>query len=149
MPVTVTSRRNHQRPSVSAERLERFAGAGRCVTDQFVACKIGGMLLLKLLGFMQDERAELLAVSDSEVTLTLGQPWYRRWGRGADRRRPVSVRIRFAEPGDDLAAWQQAAARRSVVAVELRALCASHRTADFHRRADAILQRLRLHFVAD
>lgn len=150
MPVTVTTRWDHQPHATSEERLTRYAQQGRCVSDQFVVCKIGGMLMLKLTGFIEDERAEVLSVSEDHVTLLLGRPWYRRIGcRSTERRRPVEVHIQFAEPGQKGVQWQAANARRSVVEIRLRPLTPTFTTRDFHRRADAILRMLRLHFVAD
>ena len=124
-------------------------GSDRIVTDRFVSCKVGGMLLLKIAGFIQDERAELINITEHDVTLRLGQPWYRRWWSGTERRRPIEVHLRFSAPGDDLATWQTASARRSVVEARIRPLSSTHRTEDFLRRADAIRNMLRLHFVAD
>ncbi len=121
----------------------------RGITSQFATCKIGGMLLLKLLGFIEDERAEILEAAEDHVLLRLGQPWYLRWWRGEERRRPVSVRLDFAEPGDDQPHWQAATARRSIVNVDIRPMTRSHRGRDFEQRADAVLRNLRLHFVAD
>jgi hypothetical protein len=118
------------------------------VTDCFSSCRIGGMLLQKLLGFIEDERAEILSVSESHVTLRLGQPLLQRL-RGVDRRRPIEVRIQFADPGENLADWRRTGARRSAVTVILRPMSRGYSTRDFHRRADSILHQLRFHFVAD
>lgn len=120
----------------------------RFINHRFVACKIGGMLMLKLTGFIIDEGAEIVSISENHATLQMGQPWYRRWVFG-DRRRPIEVRIEFAEPGEDLANWQRANARRSAVDVQLRPLTRWYPTDEFQRRADSILKLLRLHFVAD
>lgn len=149
MPTTVMIPRKHPNDPIPEERLARFTQQGRCVSDRFVACKAGGMLMNKLLGFIEDEGAQVVSISESQVTLRMGQPWYRRWSLGRDRRRPVEVKIQFAEPGEDLATWKQANARRSVVDVQLRPLTPTFRTHEFHRRADAILRTLRLYFVAD
>ena len=107
------------------------------------------MLFLKLAGFIQDERAEILNVTEHDVTLRLGQPWYRRWWSGTERRRPIEVHLQFAAPGADLATWQTANARRSVVEARIRPLSAAYRTSDFLRRAESIRKMLRVHFVAD
>lgn len=148
MPATYVTPHGHQPRDPSRERLARYAPQGRCVTDRFMACKIGGMLMTKLLGFIEDERAEILSISESQVTLRLGRPWPQRMSHG-DRRRPIEVQIQFAEPGEDLAEWQKAHARRSEVKVSLRPMSWLQPTRDFHRRADSILRMLRLHFVAD
>jgi hypothetical protein len=147
-PCTTTTSPATRRHDPSPELLARYAPQGRCVTDRFSACKIGGMLMTKLLGFIEDERAEILNVSESQVTLRLGRPWLQRVGR-KDRRRPIEVCIQFAEPGEDLAEWQKTRARRSEVKVRLRPMSRLYPTRDFHRRADSILHTLRLHFVAD
>jgi hypothetical protein len=107
------------------------------------------MLLLKLIGFIEDERAEILDVSEAHITLRIGQPWFRRWWHGVERRRPLEVRLDFGEPGHDLQAWQQTRAARSAVDVRIRPLTWSFRQDDFQRRAEAITRSLRLHFVAD
>jgi hypothetical protein len=143
----MTSPRSH-RHDPSPQRLSRYASQGRCVIDRFSACKIGGMLMTKLLGFIEDERAELLRVSETQVTLRLGRTWLQRMS-GGDRRRPIEVCIQFAEPGEDLAEWQKTRARRSEIKVCLRPMSRLYPTRDFHRRADSILHLLRLHFVAD
>lgn len=132
----------------SADHLARYAPQGRCVTDRFCACKMGGMLMTKLLGFIEDERAEILSISASQVTLRLGRPWLNRI-RGGDRRRPIEVCIQFAEPGEDLSEWRNTLARRSEIKVRLRPMSWLYPTRDFQRRADSILRILRLHFVAD
>lgn len=139
---------SYLRRDPTPEQLARFASQGRCVTDRFVACKLGGMLMIKLLGFIEDERAEILSVSESQVTLRLGRPWLRRLN-SADRRRPIDVRIQFAEPGDALSEFRTARARRSEINVSLRPGSYFYPTHDFHRRAYSILQTLRLYFVAD
>lgn len=148
---TPAASRQHQihAPESHHPVAKRVTDAGRTVTDRFVACKVGGMLFLKLAGFIQDERAEILSVSEYHITLRLGQPWYRRWWSGVERRRPIEVHVQFAEPGEDLATWQTASARRSVVETRIRPLSATFRTSDFQRRAEAIRKMLRLHFVAD
>jgi hypothetical protein len=148
MPATCTPAAGSRRRDPSPQQLERYAAQGRCVTDRFRACRIGGMLMTKLLGFIEDERAEILSVCESQVTLRLGRPWLQRM-RGGDRRRPIEVCIQFAEPGEDLAEWQKTRARRSEINVSLRPMSRLYPTRDFHRRADSILHMLRLHFVAD
>jgi len=149
MPTTVTKSSFHQQRQPSQQLLDQFAEQGRYVTDRFVACKTGGMLLTKLLGFIEDERAEVLGISESHVTLRLGRPWLKRLSERSERRRPIELTIRFAEPGEDLSKWKQANARRSVVDVLMRPLSRRYSTRDFHRRAEGILHNLRLHFVAD
>ncbi|MBX3436492.1 MAG: hypothetical protein KF861_03305 [Planctomycetaceae bacterium] len=125
------------------------APSEQAVSSQFAACKIGGMLLLKLIGFIEDERAEILEISEEHVVLRLGRPWYSRWWNGDERRRPVSVRLDFAEPGNDLPTWQRATARRSLVKVNIRPMTTTFRNQDFQRRAQSVLRSLKLHFVAD
>lgn len=151
MPQTVPGL--HHRKALSSTAESEQAGFQPTdelvVTSQFAACKVGGMLLLKLVGFIEDERAEILEVSEGHIVLRLGQPWYLRWWHGIERRRPVSVRLDFADAGDDLPAWQRTTARRSLVKVGIRPMCRSFRSRDFHRRADSVLRSLRLHFVAD
>ena len=151
MPETISSSRKGEPSAFTKESDHDAEGtpARQGITSQFATCKIGGMLLLKLIGFVEDERAEILEVAEDHVVLRLGQPWYLRWWTGEERRRPVSVRLDFAEPGDDLPQWQQATARRSIVKVDIRSMTTSHRGRDFQRRADAVLRNLRLHFVAD
>lgn len=148
MPPTLSTVTGTLRRDPSPDRLERYAEQGRCVRDRFSSCCIGGMLLRKLLGFIEDEEAEVLDISESHVTLRMGRPWLQRL-RGVDRRCPIEVRIQFAEPGEDLGDWQKSQARRSEVQVRVRPLSQWYPTGDFHRRADSILQLLRLHFLAD
>ncbi len=151
MSETMTISRSGE-PSASPTESDRDAegtATQQGITGQFATCKIGGMLLLKLLGFIEDERAEILEVAEDHVVLRLGQPWYRRWWNGSERRRPVSVRLDFAEPGDDQPRWKAATARRSMVNVDIRPMARSHRGRAFAQRADSVLRNLRLHFVAD
>jgi hypothetical protein len=149
MPTTVTLSTFHKHRQPSQVLMDRFAEQGRCVTDQFVACKTGGMLLNKLLGFIDDERAEVLNISESQATLRLGRPLLGRLADWSERRRPVEVKISFAEPGEDLTQWKRANTRRSVVDVQLRPLTWRLSTKNFHRRAESIVHNLRQHFVAD
>jgi len=125
------------------------ASTGQAITGQFSTCKLGGMLLLKLMGFIEDERAEILEMEEDHVVLRLGQPWYRRWWNGSERRRPVAVRLDFAEADERLPSWQEASARRSLVKVDIRPMTRTFRNRDFQRRADGVLGNLRMHFVAD
>jgi hypothetical protein len=151
MPETVTSHRDCE-TTTSTPDVDHHAKQGPArqgITSQFATCKIGGMLLLKLVGFIEDERAEILEVSEDHIVLRLGQPWYLRWWHGEERRRPLSVRLDFAEPGDDTPNWRKANARRSLVNVDIRPLTRAYRSRDFQRRADGVLRNLRLHFVAD
>ncbi|MGD9857908.1 MAG: hypothetical protein AB7U20_23435, partial [Planctomycetaceae bacterium] len=147
MPESVTSRRNGESftPPIEFEDDAADTMGGEGVSSRFATCKIGGMLLLKLVGFIEDERAEILEVSEDHIVLRLGQPWFARWWHGVERRRPVSVRLDFAEPGIDLPSWQRASARRSMVNVEIRPMTGSFRSRDFRRRADSVLRSLRLH----
>jgi len=151
MHQSVTRRRKGE-PLTSAADVDQGskpASTPEGVTSRFATCKIGGMLLLKLVGFIEDERAEILEVSDEHIVLRLGHPWYLRWWHGVERRRPVSVRLDFAEPSNDTPSWQKANARRSLVTVNIRPMTNTFRPRDFERRADAVLRNLRLHFVAD
>ncbi len=151
MPASVASRRNCE-PVLNAEhRLDEPMSAPRrrVVKSDFVTCKEGGMLLLKMIGFIEEQRAEVREVSDHHIVLQIGRPWYSRWWRGGERRRPVRVRLDFADPGEDLPAWQNSTARRSVVNVDIRPMALSFGSRDFHRRAQGLLRNLRLHFVAD
>ncbi len=122
---------------------------GRIVNDRFITCSLDNLLMYKLCGFIEDERAEILNVSEKEVRLLLGRHWLTRLMIGDERRRPLEVRLVFSEPGDDLPVWKSAHARRSVVDVTVRPLSATFGTKEFHRRAASVLQKLRLHFVAD
>lgn len=151
MPANVTCRENSE-PILNTHLLDENATNSlrrRVVKSQFLTCKVGGMLLLKLLGFIEEQRAEIEEVSDHHIVMQLGRPWYARWWHGDERRRPVRVRLDFAEPGEDLPTWKMATARRSVVDVDIRPASMSISNRDFHRRAQGILRNLRLHFVAD
>ncbi len=151
MPASVTRRLNSE-PLITAERefeKQKVSPFRRTVKGEFVTCKVGGMLLLKMVGFIEDQRAEVLEVSDHHIVMQLGRPWYHRWWHGGERRRPVRVRLDFADPSVDLPTWKQARARRSVVNVDIRPMSLSFGTRDFHRRAQSVLRNLRLHFVAD
>lgn len=119
------------------------------LTRQFATCKIGGMLLLKLIGFIEDERAEIMEVSEEHIVLRLGQPWYLRWWHGEERRRPLAVRLDFSDPESELPNWRKANARRSLVTVNIRPMTKSFRPREFQQRAESVLHNLRLHFVAD
>lgn len=149
MPESVTVRNGESRSCVQnrdpdADRVPARLG----VTGQIATCKAGGMLLLKLMGFIEDQRAEILDVSEEHIVMRLGRPWYVRWWDGGERRRPVRVRLDFADSCVDASA-QTSSARRSLVNVHIRPMTRSFREADFRRRADDILHKLRLHFVAD
>ncbi len=151
MPASVTCRLNSE-PLSTADRefdKQETSPFQRKVNSEFVTCKVGGMLLLKMIGFIEDQRAEVLEVSDQHIVMQLGRPWFHRLWHGGERRRPVQVRLDFADPGDDLPTWKQATARRSVVSVEIRPMTLSFGTREFHRRAQGVLRNLRLHFVAD
>jgi hypothetical protein len=151
MPENVTSRQTIDLRSSTLECEHHFerVPARQHVTGQFATCKAGGMLLVKLMGFIEDQRAEILDVSEEHIVMRLGRPWYVRWWQGGERRRPICVRLDFAEPGEAAASWQTAGARRSLVHVDIRPMTHSFREADFRRRADDILCSLKLHFVAD
>lgn len=146
MPQTVTLDHHNTR---AAERLTPKEASKDCVKDQFVTCTLSNLLMYKLCGFIQDERAEILDVSENHVRLLLGRPWLSRVWNGGERRRPLEVRLDFSEPSGNLAKWQEAHAERAVVDVTIRPRCVSFRKRDFHRRAYSILRNLRLHFVAD
>ena len=151
MPATVTYRENSE-PILNTELLSEDADNSprrRVVQSQFLTCKVGGMLMLKLIGFIEDQQAEIAEVSDHHIVMQLGRPWYSRIWHGDERRRPVRVRLDFADPGDDLPTWKMATARRSVVNVDIRPVSMTFPRRDFHRRAQGILRNLRLHFVAD
>ncbi len=123
--------------------------SGRCIEDRFITCSLDNLMMFKLCGFIEDERAEIIDVSDKEVRLLLGRHWLTRLMNSRERRRPIEVRLMFSDPGDDLPVWKSAHAQRSVVDVSIRPLSLTIPTADFHRRAASVLNKLRLHFVAD
>ena len=148
MPTVVTPSAHSQTDIALVE--QRYTADQRLIRDRFVACQVGGMLLLKLAGFIEDEQAEITSISEEQVTLRLGRPLWRRWfGQGRERRRPVEVQISFADPGEEMESWKRSSARRSAVDVMIRPLTSSFSSREFQRRADGILRMLRLHFVAD
>ncbi|MCA9025481.1 MAG: hypothetical protein KDA86_09740 [Planctomycetaceae bacterium] len=151
MPASVTYGNNSE-PILNQDHrlhIESASTSQRVVKSDFASCHVGGMLLLKLIGFIEDQRAEIHEISDRHIVMQLGRPWYSRWWHGGERRRPVRVRLDFADAGDGLPTWQKASARRSIVSVDIRPMALSYGSRDFHRRAQGVLRNLRLHFLAD
>ncbi|MBM81456.1 MAG: hypothetical protein CMJ78_12815 [Planctomycetaceae bacterium] len=67
----------------------------RCVTESFLACIAADMIVYKLGGFVQGQKAKLLDVNDNCARFRIGKR--RLLSRFTSKRRPVDVKITFGD----------------------------------------------------
>lgn len=118
-------------------------------SDSLIACEIGGTLLVKLLGFVEDQQAELLDVTEDQLRLRVGRTWWERWWYGFGGHAPLEVRLDIQQACDESHQPQQATPpRHSRIDVAVRPLSRYWKPERFQTQAERVVHRLRWHLMA-
>lgn len=116
------------------------------VTDSFYVCSLDGLVLLKLIGFVEREQARVLDIDEQSARLRIGQTWWERLWNGGPASRAVEVRLAFTPETPEESAVHRQRAPHSRVDVELIP-AAGRADESFRSCANALLRRLRWHFL--
>ncbi len=116
--------------------------------DSLVACDIGGTLIMKLLGFIEDQQAELLDITEDQLRLRVGRNWWERWWYGLRGHAPLEIRLDIRR-GTDLALkpHQRVHASHSKINVAVRPLSRNWKPGPFQTQAERLVHRLRWHLM--
>ncbi|MFG0335351.1 MAG: hypothetical protein ACF8TS_18485, partial [Maioricimonas sp. JB049] len=71
------------------------------VADSFHVCSLDGLVVLKLIGFVEREQARILEVDERSARLRVGQTWWERLWNGGPRTQAVEVRLAFTAAKKD------------------------------------------------
>jgi hypothetical protein len=114
--------------------------------DSLGASDVGNTLFLKLCGFILDQQARLLEVSEHNYCLKIGHTrWERFWhGRGSHDPVVVTLAVRRDERPDRN---RKAHASQTIVDVDVRPAGWGWNAAAFESCAAQIVQRLRRHLM--
>lgn len=117
-------------------------------TTSLVACDNGGTLIMKLLGFMEDQEAQLLDVTEDHLRLRVGRAWWERWWHGMNGHAPLEIRLDIRRaPGEDLPPHQRTQASQSRIDVAVRPLSRTWKPDPFQSAAERLMHRLRWHLM--
>lgn len=119
------------------------------VTESLTACDVANTLMLKLCGFIEDQQARLLDVSEDHYRLQIGFNRLARFWHGISGHDPVEVTLKIERDES----YQPEAGRasrpsRATIHVSVRPLSGSWRTDTFEECGRRIVHRLRLHLIA-
>ena len=112
-------------------------------TETYVVSNIGTCLLLKLCGFVEEQRAEIRDVGENHLQLRLGSSWLGRLLGSGDSGHPLQMDIQF-DPDVESASSPRPQARVQIVVRDGRILGQSDR---FEAAARRILWQLRGHLM--
>lgn len=116
--------------------------------DSLVACD-GGTLFVKLLGFIDDQEAELLDVREDQLRLRIGRTWWERWWHGLKGHAPLEVRIDIRHAtGELLMPHQRTRATQSEIDVSVKPLSPNWNPDVFQSQAERVIHRLRRYLLA-
>jgi hypothetical protein len=120
------------------------------VTESLSACDLANTLMLKLCGFIEDQQAQLLDISEDRYRLQIGFNRLTRFWHGISGHDPVEVTLEIQRDES----YQPEARRasrpgRATIHVAVRPLGGRWRRASFEECGQRIVQRLRLHLMAN
>ena len=116
------------------------------VQDSVVSCSTGGILFLKVCGYVEAEHAEILAVNETHLRLRIGAvSWFSRVFNGAT---PIEVCLNFTSPAANTENWLHTHASQAAIDVVIRPTSQFHDSTEFTDTARRALWRLRCHLLA-
>lgn len=126
--------------------------SGRFIlADRFVSMSVGGTLVLKACGFIEDQQARILNVTESSLRVRTGHEWYERLLSGRRRRKPMEVVLEIhplMDQDDPARASSPFPDRYCVIEARIVAGSRSWSQAEFAEESRRLLWRLRSCFMA-
>ncbi|QDU38794.1 hypothetical protein Mal4_31240 [Maioricimonas rarisocia] len=119
------------------------------VADSFHVCSLDGLVVLKLIGFVEREQARILEVDERSARLRVGQTWWERLWNGGPTSQAVEVRLAFTPALEDEVGPRGNQAPHARVDVQLVPVGRGRVTESFRSHAHELLRRLRWHFIAN
>ncbi len=119
------------------------------ITHSLTACDVGNTLMLKLCGFIEDQNAELLDVSEDCYRLKIGHARLTRFWHGISGHDPLEVTLQIRR--DQTYRPETARGSRpanATVEIAVRPLGLGWRREKFNECGHRIVNRLRFHFMA-
>ncbi|MEW4528535.1 hypothetical protein [Maioricimonas sp. JC845] len=127
----------------------RSGTADAPVSDSFYVCSLDGLVLLKLVGFVEREQARILDVDEQSARLRVGQTWWERLWNGGPATPAVDVRLAFTPERPQESESQGSKPPHSRVDVELVPAGRGRCDESFRAVANELLRRMRWHFLAN
>ena len=119
------------------------------IKDELVTSNIAGTLMLKLCGFVEDQQARILDISEDHLKLKIGYTLFERFWHGLSGHGPLEVTLDIRDgAGEGLADWQRSQARHARVCVCVRPAGGAWGQKRFESCANAVLHRLRLYLMS-
>ena len=113
----------------------------------FSTCVTSDLIVYKLGGFVDEEKATLCSVESSKAVIRLGRRGlFSFWGK-TDEKRPIEMRLELVDP-KSLPTGDRRRMHLNVI-VEIRPLGRCKSEKDFADRSKRVVEALRAHFVAD
>lgn len=134
-------------PLQTSERTD----SGYLLADRFVSMSVGNTLVLKACGFIEDQQATILDVTESSLRIRTGHPWYARLLSGSRLKKPleVALRIQPLPHQNDLSRFSpQNADRYCVIEARIAGRRISWSQPEFAEESRRLLWRLRSYFMA-
>ena len=103
---------------------------------------------MKLLGFIEDQKAELLDITEDQLRLRVGRTWWERLWYGVHGHAPLEMRLDLSHR--DRPAFgphQKAHATHSKIDVAVRPLSRNWKPEPFETEAERLVHRLRWHLM--
>jgi hypothetical protein len=120
------------------------------VTESLSACDLANTLMLKLCGFIEDQQAQLLDVSEDRYRLQIGYNRLTRFWHGIAGHDPVEVTLQIhRDESYHPEAGRANRPGRATIDVAVRPMGGSWRRDRFEECGQRIVQRLRLHLMAN
>ena len=118
------------------------------ISDELVTSNIAGTLMIKLCGFVEDQRAQIIDVSEAQLKLRIGYTLFERFWHGISGHGPLQITLDICDGAEEsLPEWQQAQARHSTVHVRVEPTGRNWRQDRFEEAANHVLHRLRLYLM--
>jgi hypothetical protein len=117
-------------------------------TECLTTSNVGTTLLLKLCGFIEDQQAEVLDVSEDQLRLRIGRSWFARLWRRAGGHGPLEVTLDIVRSNTrKIDEWRHIHAPHAQVLISVRPLGRFWKQADFQECAEQLVQRLRRYLM--
>lgn len=145
-----TTEQMNQREEVAPSTADSSGTKQMVYQTRFYACIAAEMVVYKLGGFVNDEKAKLIEVTPTRALLQLGtKGFFSSWG-STDERRPVEVELGFVKESATEGATRRAAhSNQMQVQVRIRPVGKIKQTPVFEDRAKRVAKRLSSYFAAD
>jgi len=121
------------------------------LTDRFVSMSVGTLLVLKACGFIEDQKARILDVSETSLRVRTGREWYESYlpRKGSQKPLEIALSIRPLEAMDQFSRHASHPEDRYCV-IEARILAGSRSWSreEFTLESKRMLWALRSYFMA-